>query len=213
MLPIVEPRISLINGKWAASCLCGKWNRYSSKVSALLMLERGSCRHCKKDYRSVKAEVTNIYKNNSGKWCSVCSGCTAEQAYTRKEHARQSAVADWQCKTCVQSLKKFSNNKSIGVMLRFYNRFKKSAFNRQIGWEITPEYISEMFNGFCALTGWEISLIGPRPTASIDRIDSNKGYKEGNVRWVHKMVNMCKNKYSEIDFTNMCLAIAANTKK
>lgn len=213
MRPIVDSRISLVEGNWLASCLCGKLNKYSFKASAVSMLEKGSCRYCKKNYKNVKDKVTNIYKNNAGKWCSVCSGCKTEQVYTRKDHAKQSAIADWQCKTCAQSLKKFSNNKSVGAMTCFYNRFKKSAFNRQINWEVTLEDVSRLFNGFCSLTGWEISLMGPRPTASIDRIDSNKGYKEGNVRWVHKMVNMCKNKYSEIDFTNMCLAIAANTKK
>jgi hypothetical protein len=209
MLPIVEPGISLEHGKWTASCLCGKWNRYSSKAGALLMLKRRSCRYCKKDYRNVKTEVTDIYKNNDGKWCSICSGCDAEQAYTRKDHARQSAVADWQCKTCVQSLKRFAKNKPVGSMQRYYNRFKKSAFNRKISWSITFEYISKLFNGYCSLTGWEISVNGSTPSASIDRIDSGLGYENGNVRWVHKLVNMCKNKYSDDDFISMCLAVAA----
>jgi hypothetical protein len=209
MLPITEPQITLIEDEWLANCLCGKLNKYSSKAKALAMLKRGSCRYCKKDYRNVKNTDANIYQNKFGKWCSICSGCNAEQAYTRKDHAKQSSVADWQCKTCVQSLKRFAQNKPIGSMQRYYNRFKKSAFNRKIPWAITFEYIFELFDGHCSLTGWEIFVNGSSPNASIDRIDSGLGYENGNVRWVHKLVNMCKNKYSDDDFVNMCLAVAA----
>jgi len=212
MRSILEPRISCVDGFWISTCVCAKVNKYSSKSNAITMLERGSCRHCKKDYRNVKDQFTDIYKNNFGKWCSICSGCNVEQAYTRKDHAKQSSVADWQCKKCVQSLKKFSNNQHIGAMERYYNRFEKSAFNRQIDWKLSLEHISEIFDGFCSLTKWKISLSYTDATASLDRIDSGRGYETGNVRWVHKMVNMCKNKYSETDFINMCLAIASNAQ-
>ena len=30
---------------------------------------------------------------------------------------------------------------------------------------------------------------------SLDRIDSSKGYEENNVQWVHKDINLMKNKY------------------
>lgn len=33
-------------------------------------------------------------------------------------------------------------------------------------------------------------------TASLDRKDNKLGYEEGNVWWVHKMVNRLKNNYS-----------------
>lgn len=41
-------------------------------------------------------------------------------------------------------------------------------------------------------------------TASLDRIDSAKGYVEGNVQWVHKRINLMKGTLSEKDFIAFC---------
>mgnify|MGYP003351787189 CR=1 FL=1 len=62
------------------------------------------------------------------------------------------------------------------------------------------EYLNDLFieqQGKCKLSGIEISL--PKKwndknyTASLDRIDSDKGYEKGNVQWVHKHINVMKN--------------------
>ena len=42
---------------------------------------------------------------------------------------------------------------------------------------------------------------------SLDRIDSNNGYVEGNVQWVHKDVNMMKKDYNQEYFINICKLI------
>jgi hypothetical protein len=49
-------------------------------------------------------------------------------------------------------------------------------------------------------------------TASLDRIDSSRGYIEGNVQWVHKMANMCKQHYSQKRFIDMCIAVSNKVK-
>lgn len=51
-----------------------------------------------------------------------------------------------------------------------------------------------------------------RVTFSLDRIDSKIGYIEGNVQWVHKMVNMCKQHYTQEEFLEMCVSIADKVK-
>lgn len=64
----------------------------------------------------------------------------------------------------------------------------------------------------CALSG-EI-LFFPKKhkdkfwTASLDRIDSLKGYIEGNVQWVHKDINMMKRIYNNNYFIQTCIKIA-----
>jgi hypothetical protein len=50
-------------------------------------------------------------------------------------------------------------------------------------------------------------------TASIDRIDSSKGYEEGNIQWVHKHVNFMKRTYSQDYFIDMCKKIAEHNKE
>jgi len=37
-------------------------------------------------------------------------------------------------------------------------------------------------------------------TASLDRIDSSKGYESGNIQWVHKQLNNMKQALPENEF-------------
>jgi len=184
---------------------------FTTKAAALKMVNRGTCRYCKRDYREV-ISVTGVYQNAELKWCSTCSGCGVEQAYTRKDHAKQSQVSDWQCKKCVSKARGFSKNAPVGNEKRLYNKFRKSANSRGIPWDISFSDFVECYNGECALTGWELSMKYGNETASFDRIDSALGYTKDNVQWVHTMVNMCKNKYTQEDFISMCKAVVDMAK-
>lgn len=66
----------------------------------------------------------------------------------------------------------------------------------------------------CALTGWDVEFVRRKAatTASVDRIDSSKGYTLDNIQIVHKKVNKLKMDFSENDFFAMCKAIANNIK-
>ena len=210
MKSIQDSRVSFNDGKWVAACSCEKVSVFASKSTALNMVHRGSCRHCKRDYRSVKDADTGIYAREDGKWCSLCSGCGKEQAYTRKDHAKQSSTSDWQCKSCIALARGYSENRPVGDFKRLINQFYKSATNRGIDWTVSDDEIISIYNGKCALSGWDLSISYANTSASLDRIDSNKPYAIDNIQWVHKMVNMSKNKYDQDVFVKMCKAIAAN---
>jgi hypothetical protein len=71
----------------------------------------------------------------------------------------------------------------------------------------------------CALSGIELTfpIKGTneeykRATASLDRIDSRKGYLKDNVQWVHKKINIMKNVFDKQTFVTMCQAVAENFK-
>jgi len=211
MRSIQDSRVKKLESKWKVTCKCGRVRLFAYKASALLMLDRQSCRSCKKDYRHVEGNVP-VYKNGEGKWCSKCSGCGIEQAYTRKDHAKQSELSDWQCKKCVAKFKGFSENLPVGNERRLYNKFRKSANKRNIEWNLDLKSFLEGFSGKCALSNWDISMDYFNCTASLDRIDSFKGYEVENIQWVHTMVNMCKNKYSQEKFVAMCKAVSENAK-
>ncbi len=90
---------------------------------------------------------------------------------------------------------------------RFFNRIKRGAAVRNIDFHLTLEEIWSLFlkqNRTCALSGVKLSLdIDPnnvRCTASLDRIDSSKGYFPENVQWVHKDVNRFKWQLDETTF-------------
>lgn len=89
---------------------------------------------------------------------------------------------------------------------------------RTLEFKIMPEYAWSLFlkqNGKCAYTGQDLKW-GTKGnhlkgiTASIDRIDNNKGYIEGNIQWVHKDVNLMKRALSNEEFIKICNLIAKN---
>ena len=84
---------------------------------------------------------------------------------------------------------------------------------------ITKDYVYNLFleqKGLCKLSGLPITL--PKSwrdrehSASLDRIDSTKGYVVGNVQWVHKMVNVMKNTFPQDMFLYVCSKICENNK-
>jgi hypothetical protein len=97
---------------------------------------------------------------------------------------------------------------------------RKSRSNIVKQLEITVEDIWELFlkqDKKCALTGLELTfpikntaVESKKSTASLDRIDSTKGYVLDNVQWVHKSINLMKNIYSQEHFIKMCKLVAKN---
>lgn len=59
----------------------------------------------------------------------------------------------------------------------------------------------------CALSGI-ILTFGNNKTASLDRVDSSKGYIKDNIQWVHKDINKMKMAYSNDYFIDTCKLIA-----
>lgn len=100
----------------------------------------------------------------------------------------------------------------------FFARIKKGAKRRNIPFNITIEYVSKLYNqqkGKCALSCMDIEF-GPirtsATTASLDRIDSSLPYQEGNVQWVHKLVNRMKIDISREVYIQICNLVAKKHK-
>lgn len=62
----------------------------------------------------------------------------------------------------------------------------------------------EFQNGICEISGVKLILSSYKKTisnpiysASLDRIDSNKGYIKGNIRWVSRAINWMKNEMDD----------------
>ena len=101
----------------------------------------------------------------------------------------------------------------------YWRRAIESAVDRGYNFDITIEYAWDKFveqNGKCALSGLDIILVtnqdkSYKQTASLDRIDSTKGYVEGNIQWLHKNINAMKKAFSENDFLFYIRKIVDNT--
>jgi hypothetical protein len=62
----------------------------------------------------------------------------------------------------------------------------------------------------CALTGLPIKLGTVNEiSASLDRIDSTRGYTLDNVQWVHKDINRMKGDLTPERFLELCQLVAA----
>ena len=125
-----------------------------------------------------------------------------------------------------ESGQKHFNFKGVGeIHQNTFNKYKRSAnlrgsksYREKIEFSITIEFVWELFlkqNRKCALSGLPIEF-GRRAsdpsTASLDRIDSSKGYTENNVQWVHKDINYMKRTYNQDYFKSLCTAVANNNK-
>lgn len=155
-----------------------------------------------------------VFQREDGRWCKPCPECGEMQDYLRRNYAIQSFLAKKTCKKC-------SNRKTENCHRGFINSIRKSwwdktewhAKHRSLEFSITPEYIENLWksqNKSCNLSGLPVSWEGVNAdiTASIDRIDSSKGYVEGNVQVVHKHINMMKQQYDNNYFIELCQLVA-----
>lgn len=103
------------------------------------------------------------------------------------------------------------------ISLSLWNSIKKGAESRGFNFYIDIEYVWDLYvkqNKKCAYSGIDIyfssNLNHNRGNASLDRIDSSKGYEKGNVQWIHKDINRMKNDFTESIFLLYCKKITEN---
>lgn len=119
-----------------------------------------------------------------------------------------------QCLECGNSMIKSKNPswKGFGnISGKFFSKLKREAIKRNIIFDISFEYLDELYTKQkhkCNLTGLDIEIKTKNQTASLDRINSAKGYIEGNVQWVHKDINMMKRIYNQDYFISMCKLVS-----
>ena len=161
---------------------------------------------------------TQVYRREDGRWCKPCPMCGTEQDYLRRNYAIHSFLLKKECKSCSN---KNTENSHRGfynaVRLSWFEKCKVSAETRGIVWELSVHDVWDVYikqEGVCALSGIPIgwSQIGQMHTASIDRIDSKKGYLVENVQLLHKDVNMMKQAFCQDHFVNLCKAVADKVK-
>lgn len=94
-------------------------------------------------------------------------------------------------------------------------RERKQKTRTKVPVNITIEYAYNLYlaqGKKCALSGLPLVISNSHQynTASLDRIDSSKGYEYANVQWVHKHINFMKRTYSQYYFIKMCKLVVNN---
>jgi len=100
----------------------------------------------------------------------------------------------------------------------FYSHIQRGGKARcKVDINITLKDLNKLFikqKGLCSLTGVKL-IVDNRfetNTASVDRIDSSKGYILGNIRFVHKDINMMKRWYTDEYFIKLCKQVSKYNK-
>jgi hypothetical protein len=183
-------------------CKCGAINEINA--SALRNGKSSSCKSCSARKRTTKLEVGSKYKHwtiidgpeyiNSTAYYKVRCDCGTEAYKLPIELLYKDK--DFQCEKCahkenMESIRK-KNGEVGGLTKTEHTRLKRSAEKRGYTFEVSIEYLWNLFQEqkqICAITGDYIPNI---KEASLDRIDSSKGYIEGNVQWVTQQANLSK---------------------
>lgn len=101
-----------------------------------------------------------------------------------------------------------------------WSKIKQTAKKRNLEFDITIKYAWNLYiqqNKKCKLSKLDIIFAETAikhnngfTTASLDRIDSSKGYVEGNVQWLHKHINQMKWNHNENKFIELCHLVSNN---
>ncbi len=173
-------------------------------------------RNCKEARRIGKINIGEIFgnweviseakSNKSG--IRVLCRCKCEN----KTEAEISLVAlkHGNTKNCGCSItrngKTHKVNRNIPYIM-FYS-MKHGAMKRNLEFNINQEQIWDLFlkqDKKCAISGLELIINRnvrncKYSTASLDRIDSDRGYVIDNIQWVHKRINKLKSDFTEEEF-------------
>ena len=172
-----------------------------------------------KDIKNKEYEFIKVLKETNRRsfggnviWEIECC-CGNKKFWTKRQIERNKSCG---CKR--QELHRRKVWKGCGeISGQHFSSIRKNARDRGLSFKITVKDVWEIFlkqNRICPLSGEPLHFgtDSERQTASLDRIDSEKGYTIDNVQWLHKKVNFMKQQFPEKDFLDWCRKIVQHNK-
>jgi predicted DNA-binding protein YlxM (UPF0122 family) len=154
-------------------------------------------RYCKHDLANKKIRYwkvgTKYKRSKSGHnliWKTLCTLCNKYFWKNASELIKKKTKC---CKKCWGKLRRRYKELSGEA----WGSIKHAAETRNLPFNITAIFIIKLLkkqNNKCALSGVSIVLDDDwnKRTASLDRINSNRGYFRDNVHWIHKELQTLK---------------------
>ena len=150
-------------------------------------------------YDFKKTDKINSFNKKAGRTIRVkCLKCE-NLLYTNKTDIDNNVK-----KYCSNECRRKDNKSPYHYYLK---NIKSRVIKRNMEFNLTEEYLKDLLenkqNNKCAISNINIQIKHPNETttlydtASLDRIDNNKGYTEDNVQWVVLGIN-----YMKLDFSN-----------
>lgn len=172
-----------------------------------------TCDCCGKVFEKVESEVKRNTEKGRHNYCSrECVG----KATTNRQTGRKRGPASG---SALEHLKNICGNKRDKLTpYRYTYRCIKKRFQDV---DITIDDLAEQWekqNGICPYSGFKLILpengnvknIDFFHRASLDRIDSSKGYVKGNIQFVSTPINLMKQSRSDEEIKNFLMEIAKN---
>jgi len=168
-----------------------------------------TCPVCKQEFEKRRAEYNRSQRRGMNSYCSrkCASAVTRDNLSKGGHHEKLNIGGDFRSDEFTQ----------FRWFMRTVNlRRKKHKKESNIDLSYLKQIWEEQ-NGVCPLTGWKLEL--PRNStywgtkdnkikrASLDRIDSDKGYVKGNIRFISVMANYCKNEFTDEDVILFCESV------
>ena len=164
-------------------------------------LSKCTCDNCGIEFEKPQSEITRNLKIGRRNFCTrSCSGVGNVKNFG-------------DLKNNYDISKHSANAKDEFTPFRYHFRNCKKRYK---DFDIDLQYLKELWEqqqGICPFSGVNLVLNAytnifkdQRFSASLDRIDSSKGYIKGNVRWVSRAINHLKNDMSDeqlIEFLNL----------
>ncbi len=209
---------------WKLKCSCG--NIYYSTTQSLIGNVTKNCGcvikeknnlvgktfYNKKVIRYIGSSGQSKNKKPTSLW--ECQ-CICGQTFISETSKVKRKCNPNKCGCQNRKIANFTNNNSelkIEIKKHLARAKTKIKYRGVIEFNLTPEQLESLYlkqDKKCAISGIEINF-GKNKTASIDRIDSSKGYSIDNVQWVHKAINQMKWLFSLEEFIAWCKLVAKN---
>lgn len=170
--------------------------------------------------RQAKPLPANVHRSGSARtrsgrltqaYCVPCPSCGRERIVKRRNHAVAHAALP--CKQCSE---RAPAEIYRGFRMSWFRKYEYQAMARDVAWGITTDEAIEAFElqgGRCVLTGEPLTTNGnfTAITASLDRIDNQRGYEKDNIQWIHKALNLMRGDMPIEDFVDACRRVAAHS--
>lgn len=184
---------------------------------AITMVEL-TCEVCGKSFSRIGSEHTRNAKRKRKTFCNnSCSAVYKNKTLVRSQ--RQIDEASQRIRDYVAKNGNPKQNDELSPFRKLFQSAKGHAKDKNREFSITLKHLLEQWrkqNGRCVYTGWILEMsentknqlvLSPRKM-SLDRVDSSGGYTPENIQFVCYMANTAKNRFSEQELIDFCLAVS-----
>ena len=153
----------------------------------------GAARACIKCRQPLTAENTKPYAVKN--YVHKCDDCLrVEKAEQARQKRRRDPVPDRE-RSLAYNRRLQASNPMRYTARQMAGSAKKRSARMDLPFDLDTAYIESIAPEHCPVFGWELRYGGgekTKDTASLDRIDSSRGYVRGNVQIISLLANLMK---------------------